>query len=660
MKNDLIAAIGTFFISYIIKSHNIEKGNFVIWDEAHFGKFSQSYLSRIFYFDVHPPLGKLLTALSGWIYGQSNIFTFDSSSEFPISFDYAGMRRFHAFISSFISVFGFCILRLFKISLHRSFFGSLLLTFDNGINSISRLILLDSHMLFFTSSTTFLFCFYFYQKSPNKHLTTLALGISIGCVVAVKWIGCLTTLYVGLFIGAELIYHFATSGDKMLLNFILSRIFYLINIPIITYLFTFVIHFFIAFNSSSDSASFSKEFSFRLKNNVFSQNKKYISYGKQVTIKHDNGFLHSHKHKYPDDKGIEENDAFQVTSYKHRDNNNVFYFQRLGVNEEASFIKHNDEIAILHNEAKGYLGTNHKPATIGEGLRVVAETGILHNDGVWIIEREDNKDKNVESIICNFYLKHKNTKKYLSLSGKMYPTWGFSQEEIVLAGKNQATRFYVEENIFSDEEGNELVTFKKRSFLMDIIELHIKMFNTNRNLTTDPALEPNAIESRPWEWFILRKGLRMSQWHDKLKFYMITNPLLHYSCSLSVVYSIYNFIKRILLRERLKFEGRKLMNDKTFLQKHVFPFYCLTGGFLLHYLPFFMVGRVLYFHHYFVCYFYGIIGLVYNLRKVSRKIFYCFFIANVLTYFLYSPLTYGFEKLSSIKYLQFIKTWNFV
>jgi len=48
------------------------------FDEVHFGAFAAQYIRREYYFDVHPPLAKLLNALAGWASGFDGDFGFEA------------------------------------------------------------------------------------------------------------------------------------------------------------------------------------------------------------------------------------------------------------------------------------------------------------------------------------------------------------------------------------------------------------------------------------------------------------------------------------------------------------------------------------------------------------------------------------------------------
>jgi dolichyl-phosphate-mannose-protein mannosyltransferase len=72
------------------------------FDEVHFGKFAAYYISREYYFDVHPPFAKLLFGLAGWFVGFDGQFNFenigDSYTENHVP--YVGMRALPAILGS--------------------------------------------------------------------------------------------------------------------------------------------------------------------------------------------------------------------------------------------------------------------------------------------------------------------------------------------------------------------------------------------------------------------------------------------------------------------------------------------------------------------------------------------------------------------------------
>ena len=149
--------------------------NMISFDEVHFGKFAGFYIKREYYFDVHPPFAKLLFGLAGWFVGFDGQFQFenigDSYTENHVP--YVGMRALSAIFGSLTIPVVYGIMKESGYSTVVAAFSASLILFgmivrpmlfahsqldhlpDNAHVAQSRLILLDSILIFFMALTIY-------------------------------------------------------------------------------------------------------------------------------------------------------------------------------------------------------------------------------------------------------------------------------------------------------------------------------------------------------------------------------------------------------------------------------------------------------------------------------------------------------------------------
>ncbi|KAJ1565404.1 hypothetical protein HK096_002979, partial [Nowakowskiella sp. JEL0078] len=132
-------------LSFVTRFWRLAEPHRVVFDEVHFGKFASYYLRRTYYFDVHPPLGKLLLALVGYLAGYDGHFLFDTIGDDYIenNVPYYALRAWPATCGALTVVFAFLSLKEIGVSIPGALFGAALLIFDNALVTQSRLILLD-------------------------------------------------------------------------------------------------------------------------------------------------------------------------------------------------------------------------------------------------------------------------------------------------------------------------------------------------------------------------------------------------------------------------------------------------------------------------------------------------------------------------------------
>lgn len=172
------------------------------WDEAHFGKFGTHYIDGTFYFDVHPPLGKMLIGLAGRIAGYTGGYAFTSGEKYPPNVPYVAMRMIVAAFGSLTVPFGYVIAKNLGFSEATCLLTGAMCLLEVGLVSITRLILLDSMLIFFVLAVmTFYTAFRKQAARPftlRWHFNLLLTGAAIGCVsrYIVAMLGSLSLKYV--------------------------------------------------------------------------------------------------------------------------------------------------------------------------------------------------------------------------------------------------------------------------------------------------------------------------------------------------------------------------------------------------------------------------------------------------------------------------------
>lgn len=702
-------------LSAYIRLYDIGVSSSVVWDEAHFGKFGSYYLKREFYFDVHPPLGKLLVGLTGYLAGYDGSFSFSSSSKFPELCDYVTMRSLNCMFGILCTPLAYKTAVELGYSQFTVWFISLQVVFEMLSLTLSKFILLDSILLFFTVASFQCLIHVHNLRSHNKLLTFtgirwLALtGISIGCVCSVKWVGAFVTALVGFYtIYDLLIKTYQLSGKQYTLSIstYLKHWFWrsltLIAIPVIIYVSSFKIHFAVLTNSGPGDGSVSSLLQASLNGTQIKYGPRSVGYGSLVTLRSQGlspNLLHSHHHIYP-----EGSQQQQVTTYGFKDTNNEFtiefdletglrnHFATLQADENTTvdytkLIKDGDTIRLIHNNRNCLLHSHKIPSYILRSFyEVSCYANLAKSDSKdnWVIEIQTQElspstafkneaTDEIHPISTNFRLRHKDLGCYLATTGKSYPSWGFQQGEVVckysFLASDKSTWWNIEDhtNDYLPQLNTTYIPPKPR-FWREFILMNYGMMASNNALVPDPN-KFDKLSSEWWEWPILRLGLRMNGWSSSnIKYFLIGNPAVTWFSTFNLTVIVVYFV--VLL---WRWQRRKLLFESVFdprfndiIGRGILPFL----GWLLHFVPFMIMGRVTYLHHYvpaqyFAIFISGYIMDTFIYRKGHKHITAVLYIASyaitIGSFWYFKDLSLGMHGSSKeFRHLELLSSWKVV
>ncbi|XP_013147697.1 PREDICTED: dolichyl-phosphate-mannose--protein mannosyltransferase 4 [Papilio polytes] len=545
--------------TFLTRFYKVLEPDHVCWDETHFGKMASWYINRTFFFDVHPPLGKMLIALSGKLSGYDGKYPFEKPGDKYNGTRYEGMRIFCTTLGALTVPLTFLSIWEMTQSMEATFIGTILLLCDVGYLTLNRYILLDPILLFFMSCAIYgAFKVRTLTDSGQPPYSTrmlswqLFLGWSLACTMSVKFVGLFLVLFVGLRTLADLwnVLGDLTKPVTLTLKHLIGRIFTLILWPIALYVFFFWIHLTVLSKSGNGDGFYSSGFQARLEGNSLhnASAPRQLAYGALVTLKNHRtggGYLHSHHHLYPAGVGARQQ---QVTPSD---------TQTKAVRYRCVLWRSRNYIAIEAGHLGGLMGrTPHKPVFLGavvvrsgdlvrlthaatgrnlhshreraplshKYLQVTGygEDGIGDANDVWKILISGGKDgEEIQTVRSKLMFVHYLQTCVLTTTGKQLPKWGYEQQEVACNPnlRDKHALWNVEDNLFDDLPKVSFEAYAS-GFLERFIESHAVMFQGNSGLKP----KEGEVTSQPWQWPINYRGQFFSGSGHRI--YLLGNPVV--------------------------------------------------------------------------------------------------------------------------------------
>ncbi|PVV01500.1 hypothetical protein BB560_004084 [Smittium megazygosporum] len=687
-KFDYVSLLILTFLSLFTHLYKIGKRNQVTWDESHFGKFGAYYINRTFYHDVHPPLAKMLVGLAEVIAGHNG--SFDFKGGYPKYVNYTSMRIQLALYGAALVPIAYITCRAIGLSKRFSLLGAMFILFDNALTLMCRFILLDEPLLFFTALSLMFAVLFFTAKNFSKEWFAYIFltGLSLGAVLSSKWVGLFCFAFVGLVTAEDLFNKFAdlSMSNELQIKHWSIRVAALILTPALIYMATFKVHFMILNKSGPGDKDMPVEFQAHLKGSPLSPQPYLLAYGAQVAIRSSNigsGYLHSHSSNYPTGSLLQ-----QITCYGYDDSNGKwivehpdkgrpydYFTDEKGNPREPEYVEDEVYVRLRHEATNKYLYMDNtlsisSPKEYEASCKVL--DSITNDSFLWQIKIEkdlgETKSNKLRTISSKFSLRNKKTGSYLISTGNKLPGWGFDQNEVVGARfkKGDHTIWLVEKNKHKLVPGA-AIPVKKPGFLSSFLTLNKQMAKSNNALVPDRD-KYNHLESDPITWPFLIYPMRLNgAWNpSEIKYYQIGNPLTWWSSTLSVLIFPVALVFVMIISQRSG-SSKDIHYSSLFWNRGKF-FYL---GWVLHYMPFFLMGRVTYIHHYLPAAYFSYLNLAFMLDffvstgfiKVSNLfktlVFLIMSFMSVFGFYLFMPLTFGYsENIYNLRFRQWLSTWN--
>ncbi|KAJ1779767.1 hypothetical protein J3F80_001588 [Coemansia sp. RSA 2526] len=637
--SDLMLLLVISMAAVVVRCYKLSNPANVVFDEVHFGKFAGKYLNSTYFFDLHPPLAKMMFAAVGRLAGYDGVFDFKSIGLDYIAANvpYVAMRLMPALLGAATVPATYATVRACGYAMDTAALAALLVCVENGLVTQSRLILLDSPLVFFTVLT--LLCwsmFWTVQDRPFSRVWwawLLATGLTMGCAASCKWVAFFLIPTIGLSTLHDLwdkIADQSLSPARWSMHFG-ARAIALICMPVAVYIGWFYVHFAVLSTTGGDAAALSPEFQVTLDGAKQMVTDRDVYYGSEIRMRSTNarsGFLHSHLHPWQHDKGSGQQ---QVTIYSYADANNVWvvepaYNRTVDTSQGLVPVRNGDVLRLRHKTTGRFLHSHDKRPAMSNDKNKFELSGYGFanfsgdsNDNFRVDILEGDPDiqgsaTELQSIYSRFRLVHTNLHCMVFNSRKKLPKWAFEQIEVNCMRNclPRMSTWHVEHAFHPNTTAGAPVrkaSYRPLGMLGKIWEYNKLMADSNQNLIGD---HPFAARPQHWPW--LRRGTAYWGGPGRL-IYQLGNPLIWWgSLAALAVFATVRMVLFLLDKRRIRLQLGGQRNQ-----------YISGAGFFAlawtcHYVPFFLMGRELFTHHYFPALWMAIIVMAFTVDLVTCRL----------------------------------------
>lgn len=160
--------------------------NQAVFDEVYFGKFVGGYFTHSYFFDIHPPLGKLLIAGFASLFGYNATDSFAAIGTAYSGTGYLALRFLPSLAGLLLPLIFYSLCRELKMQTRTALVIGLIVALENAFLVQSRFILIDSFLLTFGFGSLWAYLVWRRRQTWSWLIAAAGLAIAAG---SVKWTG---------------------------------------------------------------------------------------------------------------------------------------------------------------------------------------------------------------------------------------------------------------------------------------------------------------------------------------------------------------------------------------------------------------------------------------------------------------------------------------